>query len=202
VIKIINLENLNKIIKTYFDRIVEDRNEADKIWLHLNHLKNEMEQIYTSYSNIADKAIITGEIVDRLAEYEDTGLYSRGDISMVFAEIERLQAENTRLKAERDSFEYELLAVMHSVDKWLEGKDLKDNPATRAGTAREVALRAIEKVAAERDKAVEDMRRCRRNKCDYCYYSNKNQNTPCRDCQSPISNCGDKWQWRGLEESE
>ena len=69
-IKIINLENLNKIIKTYFDRIVEDRNEADKIWLHLNHLKNEMEQIYTSYSNIAD--------------------------------IERLQAENTRLKAERD----------------------------------------------------------------------------------------------------
>ena len=73
-IKIINLENLNKIIKTYFDRIVEDRNEADKIWLHLNHLKNEMEQIYTSYSNIADKAIITGEIVDRLAEYEDTGL--------------------------------------------------------------------------------------------------------------------------------
>jgi len=78
-----------------------------------------------------------------------TGLYSRGDISMVFAEIERLQSENTRLKAKLD-------------------------------------------------KAVEDLRRCRRNKCDYCYYSNKNQNTPCRDCQSPISNCGDRWKWRGL----
>ena len=58
-IKISNLEKLNKITKTYFDRIVEDRNEADKIWLHLNHLKNEMEQIYTSYNNIADKAKIT-----------------------------------------------------------------------------------------------------------------------------------------------
>lgn len=58
------------------------------------------------------------------------------------------------------------------------------------------------RLKAERDKAVEDMRRCRRNKCDYCYYSNKNQNTPCRDCQSPISNCGDRWKWRGLEESE
>ena len=58
------------------------------------------------------------------------------------------------------------------------------------------------KYKAERDKAVEDMRRCRRNKCDYCYYSNKNQNTPCRDCQSPISNCGDRWKWRGLEASK
>lgn len=56
------------------------------------------------------------------------------------------------------------------------------------------------RLKAERDKAVEDMRKCRGNKCDYCYYSSKNQNTPCRDCQSPISNCGDKWKWRGLEE--
>jgi hypothetical protein len=54
------------------------------------------------------------------------------------------------------------------------------------------------RLKAELDKAVEDLRRCRRNKCDYCYYSNKNKNTPCRDCQSPISNCGDRWKWRGL----
>lgn len=107
------------------------------------------------------------EMVERLAEYEDTGLtpdeiIEHEEMFKAYRhvcggkspeEIERLQSENARLKAELD-------------------------------------------------KAVEDMRRCRRNKCDYCYYSNKNQNTPCRDCQSPISNCGDKWQWRGLEESE
>ena len=88
--------------------------------------------------------------------------------------IERLQSENTRLKAERDSFEYELLAVMHSVDKWLEGKDLKDNPATRAVTAREVALRAIEKVAAERDKAVEDITNIINNYQKYIKERDKN----------------------------
>lgn len=40
----------------------------------------------------------------------------------------------------------ELDAVMHSVDKWLEGDDLKNNPATRAADAREIALKAIESV--------------------------------------------------------
>ena len=44
----------------------------------------------------------------------------------------------------------ELDAVMLSVDKWLDGDELKDNPATRAARAREVALRAIEAAAKGR----------------------------------------------------
>jgi hypothetical protein len=38
----------------------------------------------------------------------------------------------------------ELDAVMHSVDKWLDGPALRNNPATRAADAREIALKAIE----------------------------------------------------------
>lgn len=49
--------------------------------------------------------------------------------------------------------------------------------------------------------AVEDLRRNRKYKCDCCHYTNKQgQYIPCRDCQSPISNQGDLWQWRGPRE--
>ena len=45
----------------------------------------------------------------------------------------------------------ELDAVMHSVDKWFDEGDprLKNNPATRAADAREIALKAIEARAPE-----------------------------------------------------
>ena len=46
----------------------------------------------------------------------------------------------------------ELDAVMMSVDKWLSGQALRNNPATRAADAREVALKAIEAVATAQAK--------------------------------------------------
>lgn len=55
----------------------------------------------------------------------------------------------------------ELDAVMLSVDKWLDGPALKNNPATRAADAREVALKAIEaeqSKLAEQDKEIARMR--------------------------------------------
>jgi hypothetical protein len=53
--------------------------------------------------------------------------------------------EKENKKAVNDFRMDELDAVMISVDKWLEGKQLENNPATRASDAREYALRAIEK---------------------------------------------------------
>jgi hypothetical protein len=51
--------------------------------------------------------------------------------------------------------------------------------------------------------AVEDLRRNRKYKCDCCHYANKQgQYIPCRDCQSPISNNEDLWQWRGPQAGE
>ena len=46
--------------------------------------------------------------------------------------------------------------------------------------------------------AVEDLKKHRKYKCDCCYYADKQgRYIPCRDCQLPISNYGDGWQWRG-----
>lgn len=58
-------------------------------------------------------------------------------------------ARSAVVNREQETAEYrqdELDAVMYFVDKWFEKGDprLKDNPATRASTAREIALRAIE----------------------------------------------------------
>jgi len=54
----------------------------------------------------------------------------------------------------------ELDAVMLSVDKWFDEGDprLKNNPATRAADAREIALKAIERVRAEKDTEIEVLR--------------------------------------------
>jgi cytidine deaminase len=50
--------------------------------------------------------------------------------------------------------------------------------------------------------AVEDLKKHRKYKCDCCYYADKQgRYIPCRDCQSPISNYGDGWQWRGPQEA-
>ena len=42
-----------------------------------------------------------------------------------------------RQKEEKEHLEYVLMAVMHSVDKWLEGDELKQDEANRACTMRE-----------------------------------------------------------------
>jgi len=58
-----------------------------------------------------------------------------------------------RNKAITDFRMDELDAVMTSVDKWLTGDELKNNPATRAADAREIALKAVEKEAARAERA-------------------------------------------------
>lgn len=103
------------------------------------------------------------------------------------------------------SLEYTLLGVMHSVDKWLVvepydfDKDDGTVAATRASNAKEVALKAIEKlesrlaqVERERDAAVRDLEEVTTRvsswhiDCDYC-----------KDKEKPIcESCN--WQWRGI----
>ena len=61
-------------------------------------------------------------------------------------------------------------------------------------------LADCEIVKAERDAAVEDLRKHRKYKCDCCYYADKQSRFPCTECQSPISTYGDGWKWRGQRE--
>lgn len=47
-------------------------------------------------------------------------------------------------KSEVDNLEYTLLGVMHSVDKWLEGDELKQHEVNRAAIMREKTLQIVE----------------------------------------------------------
>lgn len=69
-----------------------------------------------------------------------------------------------------------------------------------AATAIEALRADLARVTAERDGAVEDLRKHREHKCDCCYYADKQSRFPCADCQSPISTYGDGWKWRGIKE--
>ena len=55
-----------------------------------------------------------------------------------------------RQRAEIRRLEYTLLGVMHSVDKWLEGDELKQDEVNRAITMREKTLHIVESLQAEK----------------------------------------------------
>lgn len=57
--------------------------------------------------------------------------------------------ELNRQQAEIEDLIYKLLGVMHSVDKWLDGDELKGDEVQRAATMREKTLQITEKQQAE-----------------------------------------------------
>lgn len=57
-----------------------------------------------------------------------------------------------RQKAENDDLFYKLEGVMHFVDKWLDGDELKQDEASRAITMRDKTLQIVEKQQAENER--------------------------------------------------
>ena len=104
------------------------------------------------------------------------------DIPALIAEVERL---TNICKAQKASC---------SLVKTVEAAGLKDKV--------EQLTAQIASVTAERDAAVEDLRKNRARKCDCCAYAGRSERWPCVDCQSPISNYGDGWKWRGPQKGE
>lgn len=68
------------------------------------------------------------------------------EIGILIRKKEALRDEVAEQKAEKERLEYVLMAVMHSVDKWLEGDELKQDEANRACTMREKTLKITEKL--------------------------------------------------------
>ncbi len=58
----------------------------------------------------------------------------------------------SQYKQEAERLEYVLLGVMHSVDKWLDGKDLEQDEVNRASAMREKTLQLVEQKQAEIDR--------------------------------------------------
>lgn len=65
--------------------------------------------------------------------------------------VERQQEEINRLQSEKDDLFYKLAGVMHSVDKWLDGDELKQDEVNRAATMREKTLQMVKTLQAENE---------------------------------------------------
>lgn len=83
-----------------------------------------------------------------IREYEEQNKWELMDL------LHKLVSQLTEKDKEIRDKDAELFGVMHSVDKWFDEDDprLKDNEATRASYAREIALRAIESRDAKIDR--------------------------------------------------
>ena len=57
-----------------------------------------------------------------------------------------------KLEAEKGNLKYTLLGVMHFVDKWLDGNELKQDEVNRADTMRHKTLQIIEEQQAKIDR--------------------------------------------------
>ena len=74
--------------------------------------------------------------------------YSYTDTALIYA-IDALQ-ENDKLKEENNNYYYELMGVMHFVDKWLNEEELKEeNAVRRADRMREKTLCIVEDLEKE-----------------------------------------------------
>ena len=66
---------------------------------------------------------------------------------------EKLGDKNyNKLQAENKDLFYKLEGVMHSVDKWLDGDELKQDEVNRAITMREKTLKIVENLQAENER--------------------------------------------------
>ena len=68
---------------------------------------------------------------------------------IVLKKLKSIPTADVAPRAEVDKLEYTLMGVMHSVDKWLDGDELKQDEVNRAITMREKTLRIVENARAE-----------------------------------------------------
>lgn len=78
--------------------------------------------------------------------------------------IELQDKKIAELEAQNNDLFYKLNGVMLSVDKWLEGKELKQDEVNRAITMREKTLQIVEKLEAEIERLHDELE----FKCDDC----------------------------------
>ena len=109
------------------------------------------------------------------------------EIKKLKEEVKKLEEENKNLRedwaesqsrwekaydildGEKHDLELVLLGVMHSVDKWLEGDELKQDEVNRAATMREKTLKIIEKIAQDSEKLQKQLD----DRCDRCIETDK-----------------------------
>lgn len=86
----------------------------------------------------------------KIEELQIKNEHLAGFVDVAYKEIEKNAIiARAEAKAENERLEYTLAGVMHSVDKWLDGDELKQDEVNRAITMREKTLRIVETARAE-----------------------------------------------------
>lgn len=82
-----------------------------------------------------------------------------------------------------DRLTYTLYGVMHSVDKWLDGNELKQDEVTRAATMREKVLRIIESLQKRLAESERRERDAINELCQKCGRYREEHNGACDGCR-------------------
>lgn len=147
--------------------------------------------------------------IEKLVELLQNNRHPNGLKAQAASALSTLQAENEKLRAELEYEKEHANAYYEECGQWeAENEKLRaEADGMRSNWYKAVEeikkLRAeLEQAKRERDAAVEDLQNHRKYKCDCCIYANSAQRFPCVDCQSPISNYGDAWKWRGPQKED
>lgn len=100
-----------------------------------------------------DKKLTDSEIEKAKAHFEygiKCDIFQEPVLSYAKTVLEAFDEIN-RQQAEKDDLFYKLVGVMHSVDKWLDGDELKQDEVNRAATMREKTLQIVESLQAENE---------------------------------------------------
>lgn len=126
-------------------------NEIFDIWdsykrilkIHKDNVGGTVERELVISQGVADG---TYDLINRLKANEEK---NENIIRLAEKTIEKQAVEIEKLKAENDDLFFKLNGVMWSVDKWLDGDELKQDEVNRAITMREKTLQITEKLQAE-----------------------------------------------------
>lgn len=92
------------------------------------------------------------EIIKALEVIEPTEFEKIPSVIMEFETAKEILDLINHKQAEIERLELVLLGVMHSVDKWLDGKELEQDEVNRAATMREKTLQIVERKQSEIDR--------------------------------------------------
>jgi tetratricopeptide (TPR) repeat protein len=111
-------------------------------------LQQEKLRYLKETSNQLGKEIVrVGELQQEISRLK-TAINAQGK------EIIKRGTDNVKLQRENEWLQYNIIGIMHSVDKWFDEADENMDEVNRAAQAREIALQAIEK----RDEALKAAR--------------------------------------------
>lgn len=119
------------------------------------------EELVTRYHANARNGISAKDIALREAAYAienlESMLFDGEGVNLVSYWEQQCQIAENGLRnttEELNKKEYLILGIMHSVDKWLDGKELEQDEVNRAATMREKTLQIVEK----KDREINDLR--------------------------------------------